>query len=299
MEESEALQEPELFTVNFTACRDEVERQEKPSWRSDRRSSLSQQSLSLSGRHCFPPSNSAHFFFGSTCWFLSIQAVGGDRPGRCCSWSERGCWRAASGGTGSSAGWRRSPSSKVWTAAHRSGASAPPTSGSTRRTCPPRSWEDTGEGRVWVCYVRAQMFLAAHLGSALRCRCCFRYHRKCCWGRKRATHSDSSCQHCGEGKNIHLMTNPQVWSYNHLWFCSPVSGSSCVASSDWSAWWADRTSHSGAPGVSGTLAKHSGLARCGNPQRETPPARWWRADRTEGKGAVKHLHQQGETQRPS
>lgn len=41
----------------------------------------------------------------------------------------------------------------------------------------------------------SSMCEAAHLGSALRWRYCLRYQRMCCWGRKRATHRDKSCQH--------------------------------------------------------------------------------------------------------
>lgn len=59
-----------------------------------------------------------------------------------------------------------------------------------------QKWNESGYG------TSGMGFLAAHLGSALRCRYCFRYHRKCCWGRKRATHRDSSCQHCRELKTI-------------------------------------------------------------------------------------------------
>ena len=77
-----------------------------------------------------------------------------------------------------------------------------------------------------------------------------------------ATHVHLFCRHCAPG-----------W---------PVWGSSCVASAGWSAWWADSTSRSAAPGGSGTLAERSGPARCGNRQTETRPARWWRADRTAG-----------------
>lgn len=57
-------------------------------------------------------------------------------PDMCCSWSGLGCWRAGSDGRGSSAGWRRSPSVRVWLLSLRSAAFSPQTSDSTRRTFP-------------------------------------------------------------------------------------------------------------------------------------------------------------------
>lgn len=72
-----------------------------------------------------------------------------------------------------------------------------------------RKWHESGYG------TSGMRFWAAHLGSALRCRYCFRYHRKCCWGRKRATHRDSSCQHCRSLKTIHFFDKSSAVEIKH------------------------------------------------------------------------------------
>ncbi len=129
--------------------------------------------------------------------------------------------------------------------------------------------------------------VASDLGSAFRCRYCLRYHRKWCWGRKRATHNDNSCQHWERKRRAERYRNIKhfIWWYRVKCVCAqiwhwPAWGRSCVECGSWSVWSADSTSHSAAPDVLGTPAVHSGPARCGSRWRETPPARWWTADMT-------------------
>lgn len=168
MDEPEALREPELFTVDFTARRDEVEAG-KPPMNADRRSSLSQRSVSLPGRH--RPLASPQPFMSNqaeeTNLVGAVHEMNGDAEG------QRVVVRVPQQ-NGDDLHTRRSglPLAVPERPLHRPLA----VHGVLAHLAP----EGTGVEEEWVWHIGDEVFLAAHLGSALRCRYCFRYHRKCC-----------------------------------------------------------------------------------------------------------------------